>query len=132
MSWLRLLLGVIAAGLFLLILGPPRLFARSRGWRAGRNWPVAFHRLLCAVLRLRVRQFGKPSSAAHRLIVANHVSWLDIPALGAGEPMSFLAKREVGDRLLGRFVVALQGGIYVDRRRKRVIPEVNAAMALSM
>jgi len=85
-----------------------------------------------AALGLRVRRFGRPCPAAHRLIVANHVSWLDIPALGASEPMSFLAKKEVGASLLGRIVVALQGGVYIDRRRKRAIPGVNAAMAREM
>jgi len=130
MIWLRLFLGLVAAGLFLLVFGPVRLLAKYRGWRFGRNLPVVFHRLLCATLRLRIRRFGRPSSASRRLIVANHVSWLDIPALGACEPMAFLAKKEVGDRLLGRIVVALQGGLYVDRLRKRAIPQVNAEMAL--
>jgi 1-acyl-sn-glycerol-3-phosphate acyltransferase len=129
---LRLSLGVVAAALFLLCLGPARAIAKHFGWRFGRRLPVAFHRLLCAALGLSVRRMGTPSDAPIRLIVSNHVSWLDIVALGSAEPMTFLAKKEVGNSLLGRIVMALQGGIYVDRRRKRVIPEVNATMARAM
>jgi 1-acyl-sn-glycerol-3-phosphate acyltransferase len=67
-----------------------------------------------------------------RLIVANHVSWLDIPILGSLAPMRFLAKKEIGQHPVGREIVALQGAVYVDRGRRRCIPRVNALMAESM
>ena len=35
MSGIRLILGLLAAGLFLLLLGPLRAFAQWRGWRLG-------------------------------------------------------------------------------------------------
>ena len=57
---------------------------------------------------------------------------LDIPALGAMEPMAFLAKREVGASAWTRWLVELQGVVYVDRQRKRRIPAVNADMARRM
>ena len=81
---------------------------------------------------MSVRQFGTPSAAPRRLIVANHVSWLDIPVLGAIEPMTFLAKKEVGGPFLGRQVAQLQGVVFVDRQRRRVLPKVNADMAEAM
>ncbi len=132
MSYPRLALGVPVAGLFLLICGPPRLFAQWRRWRAGRRTPALFHRLLCAALRVRVRIHGRPDDAGRRLIVANHVSWLDIPVLGSIEPMTFLAKDEVGAPALGGALARLQGIVFVDRRRPRRIPEVNAQMAQAM
>ncbi len=46
--------------------------------------------------------------------------------------MSFLAKKEVGDHPLGRSLVALQGVVYVDRRRRSCLPAVNASMAEAM
>ena len=116
---LRIGVGLVAAALFLLVLGPARRLAQLRGWRFGRNAPVWFHRLLCKILRVRLRRFGTPSAAPRRLIVANHVSWLDIPVLGAIEPMTFLAKKEVGGPFLGRQVALLQGVVFVDRQRKR-------------
>ncbi len=83
------------------------------------------------MLRVRLRRFGPPGPA-RRLIVANHVSWLDILVLGAIEPMAFLAKKEVGSSRWTRGLVDLQGVVYVDRERKRCIPAVNEAMARCM
>jgi lyso-ornithine lipid O-acyltransferase len=132
MSWLRLLSGLIAAALFLLIFGPARRFAQASGWRAGRTLSVGFHRLLCFTVDARFRRHGTPSLAARRLIVANHVSWLDIVLLGAIEPMTFLAKKEVGGSFLGRQAALLQGVVFVDRQRKRSILGVNADMVRAM
>jgi lyso-ornithine lipid O-acyltransferase len=129
---LRVGLGLVAAALFLVVAGPARRLAQLRGWRVGREAPVWFNRLLCKILRVRLRQFGTPSPAAKRLIVANHLSWLDIPVLGAMEPVTFLAKKEVGGPFLGRQAALLQGVVFVDRGRKRAIPKANADMAAAM
>jgi len=131
MSRVRLILGLLAAALFLLLLGPPRAFAQSRGWRTGRGAAPWFQRLACAALGVEVKVHGRPAGG-RRLIVANHVSWLDIPLLGAIEPMTFLAKKEVGGSCLGREAALLQGVVFVDRRRKRTIPEVNTDMVRAM
>ena len=106
--------------------------AQRLGLRFGARIPVHFQRLLCAGLGVRVRRHGTFSSAPKQLIVANHVSWLDIPVLASLEPMSFLAKKEVGDRRVGRELAALQGVVYVDRQRRSAIPSVNARMAEAM
>ncbi len=132
MSLARVFAGLSLLGLYLAILGPLRRFAQSRGWRTGRGASVGFHRLLCAALNVRVRQHGEPAPNARRLIVANHVSWLDIPVMGSREPMTFLAKKEVGGPFLGRQIVRLQGVVFVDRARRRLIPQVNADMAAAM
>jgi 1-acyl-sn-glycerol-3-phosphate acyltransferase len=92
---------------------------------------VGLHRWLCAALRVKVRRFGEPGPG-RRLIVSNHVSWLDVLVLGAMEPMAFLAKRQVGADSRTRWLVDLQGAVYVNRERKRCIPEVNAEMARRM
>ncbi len=132
MSFARVVVGLAVAGLFLAVFAPPRRIAQSLGSGFGRSTPVMFNRLLCLILRVRVQKFGAESAPGPRLIVANHVSWLDIPVLGAVEPMTFLAKKEIGERWLGREVAGLQGVVYVDRERKRCIPRVNADMAAAM
>jgi 1-acyl-sn-glycerol-3-phosphate acyltransferase len=132
MSYPRLALGVAAAALFLLVCGPPRRFAQWRNWRAGRRTPAYFNRLLCAALGVRVRVHGRSEEAARGLIVANHVSWLDIPVLGSIEPMTFLAKTEVGAPALVGRIAQLQGVIFVDRRRLRGLPKVNAQIVQAM
>jgi lyso-ornithine lipid O-acyltransferase len=118
--------------LFVIVAGPPALVARRLGWRLGRAAPVLFHRLLCASLGVRVRRHGTLSAAANQLIVANHVSWMDIPVLASLAPMSFLAKKEIGANLAGRELAALQGVVYVDRARRSCIPEVNGKMVETM
>jgi len=132
MSFARVMVGLPIAGLYLAVFGPLRRMAQESGSRWGRQTPVSFHRLLCALLNLKVRRRGAPSAAGPRLIVVNHVSWLDIPALGAIEPLCFLAKKEIGRPWLGRQLAGLQGIVYVDRRRKRLIAKTNADIAAAM
>ena len=93
----RLLSLIVALAAFVVAFGPPRRLAQRLGSRFGARMPVRFQRLLCAGLGVRVRRHGTLSSAPKQLIVANHVSWLDIPVLASLAPMSFLAKKEVGD-----------------------------------
>jgi 1-acyl-sn-glycerol-3-phosphate acyltransferase len=130
-SVLRLAFGLAAAALFLLVCGPPRRLAQWCQRRVGRRMPARFNRLLCAALGVQARVHGRPGGA-RRLIVANHVSWLDIPVLGSIEPMMFLAKKEIGASALGGRLARLQGVIFIDRRRRRGIPEVNAQIVEAM
>src|SRR5208282_5355788 len=73
---------VLALAGFIIAFGPPRRLAQRLGWRFGERAPVLFHRLLCVGLGVAVRQHGEWTDSGARLIVANHVSWLDIPVLG--------------------------------------------------
>jgi 1-acyl-sn-glycerol-3-phosphate acyltransferase len=126
---LRLVCLIVTLLTFLAVLGPPLRIAQICGSRVGRRIPVLFNRLICTGLRVRVRRHGPFSAAAKQLIVANHVSWLDIPVLGSLEPMCFLAKQEIGDHRASRGIVSMQGVIYVDRSRRSCIPFVNVLMA---
>ena len=121
MTWARVVLGLLAAALYVAFAVALR--------RPGAS--VGLHRWLCALLRIKLRRIGAPGPG-RRLIVANHVSWLDVLVLGAMEPMAFLAKKEVGADPRSRWLVDLQGAIYVDRERRRCIPQVNAEMAARM
>jgi 1-acyl-sn-glycerol-3-phosphate acyltransferase len=129
---LRLAGLVLALAGLVVAFGPPRRLAQRQGSRWGERAPVLFQRLLCAGLGVTVRRHGELSAEGRRLIVANHVSWLDIPVLASLAPMSFLAKREIGAHPIGRQLVAMQGVVYVDRERRRCIPGVNARMAEAM
>ena len=128
----RLLSLIVALAAFVIALGPPRRIALRFGSHFGAGIPVCFQRILCAGLGVKVRRHGTFGSAPKQLIVANHVSWLDIPVLGSLAPMAFLAKTEVGDHPIGRELVGLQGVVYVDRRRRSCIPAVNARIVEAM
>jgi 1-acyl-sn-glycerol-3-phosphate acyltransferase len=125
MAWLRVAAGLLLAAIYVVLAASFNVLARRSGWFANANAAVALHRLLCAILGVRVRQLGAPGPE-RRLIAANHVSWLDVLVLGATEPMAFLAKKEIGANRLTRWLVDLQGAIYLDRTRKRCIPIINA------
>jgi 1-acyl-sn-glycerol-3-phosphate acyltransferase len=56
------------------------------------------------------------------LVVSNHLSWLDVLALGALQPMRMVAKREMRDYpLLGAFAVRI-GTLFIERSELRSLP----------
>ncbi|WP_328885538.1 lysophospholipid acyltransferase family protein [Streptomyces sp. NBC_00316] len=76
---------------------------------------------------VRVRVTGRPQSpegAAHTgtLVVANHVSWLDIPLVAAVLPGRMLAKSEIRRWPVVGPLAALGGTLFVERDRLRALP----------
>ena len=63
------------------------------------------------------------------LVVANHLSWLDILVLGAVQPMRMIAKREVRDLPMLGAVAARVGTLFIDRSGLRSLPSVVSAAA---
>ncbi|MEV4131575.1 lysophospholipid acyltransferase family protein [Dactylosporangium sp. NPDC049742] len=78
-------------------------------------------RAVLAGLGISHRAVGRvPQSGA--LLVANHVSWLDVVVILAHAPAKLLAKREVRQwPLIGRLAAAL-GTVFVDRSRPKTLP----------
>ncbi len=75
---------------------------------------VALH---CPVDRLTV-----PGAATGTLVVANHISWLDAIAVLAVQPVTLLAKREVGAWPLVGTLVRRAGTRFIDRADLRGLP----------
>src|SRR5947209_19547610 len=94
MAYLRAVLIVLAL-LFFLSLAPVQWLALRRHWPLRLWLPVALGRTLTALVRLDVVATRAAPPQGPRLIVANHISWLDIVVLCSVEPVCFLAKREV-------------------------------------
>jgi 1-acyl-sn-glycerol-3-phosphate acyltransferase len=109
-------------------LAPLQVLARRYGWRIGRTIPVLFCRCLCRIVNLRPHFHGAPG-AMPRMLAPNHVSWLDIPAIGCLEPIAFIAKREVAQWPILGWFAKLQGAIFIDRSRRRHIPASNRRIA---
>jgi 1-acyl-sn-glycerol-3-phosphate acyltransferase len=128
MIWLRFTAGLLLAAIYVGVVASLTVLKRRFDWPTDANHSVVLHRLLCAILGVSVRQLGAPGSG-RRLVAVNHVSWLDVLVLGALEPIAFLAKKEIGANRWTRWLVDLQGAIYIDRARKRFIPIVNAEIA---
>ena len=104
-------------------LSPDSRRHRVRGWSA---------RLL-RLLKVEIRMVGALHGGGNVLIVANHVSWLDIFVLNSVQPMRFVAKSELARwPLLGRLVRDV-GTLFVERTRRhdahRVAIEAHQALA---
>ena len=63
------------------------------------------------------------------LVVANHVSWLDIFALSALYPSSFIAMQEIRNWPVIGKIVSNAGAVYIDRSSRKDIDVINAAIS---
>lgn len=85
---------------------------QHRSWQqpAMRWW----YRRFCNILNLDIRVHGTPASG-HALWVSNHVSWMDIPVLGANFPVYFLSKAEVASWPLVGWLAGAAGTLFIKR-----------------
>lgn len=83
--------------------------------------PHFYHKLVCRVLGIRVHVHGRLDGGKPVLLVSNHVSWLDIVALSAAAPVSFVAKAEVGTWPFVSLLAKLQRSVFVDRTRRTLV-----------
>ncbi len=125
-STLRLLR--LAAVILLAALAMPLLSLAGPATRRRALGRFAHHALAAIGVRVDLRGTVRQRRA---LLVANHVSWLDILVLLAAAPPSpvrLVAKVEVrGWPVIGRFA-ALVGTIFIDRDRPRLLPDTVAAV----
>ncbi|MBK1695212.1 hypothetical protein CKO09_10770 [Chromatium weissei] len=81
------------------------------------SWIAPFirwwHERLCQVLEIEIRMTGR--IAANALLVSNHISWLDIPVIGAQGEIGFLAKADVRDWPLIGWLADLAGTLFIER-----------------
>ncbi|WP_405719627.1 lysophospholipid acyltransferase family protein [Streptomyces sp. NBC_00046] len=103
---------------FVMMLGAARRERLIRRWAYG----------VVRAFGVRVRIVGAPAQPAGArgttgtLVVANHISWLDIPLVAAVFPGRMLAKSEIrGWPLLGP-LAARGGTLFVERDRLRALP----------
>jgi 1-acyl-sn-glycerol-3-phosphate acyltransferase len=95
----------------------------------GREWRGCIFRLwsrgLCALLGMRISVRGVPPPAPC-VIVSNHLSYLDIVLIGSQVGVVFVSKAEVARWPLVGLLSRSVGTIFVQRDRRRSLPEVNA------
>ncbi|MEU1751761.1 lysophospholipid acyltransferase family protein [Micromonospora matsumotoense] len=118
-------LGMLLVGAALVVLLPV-LPAAERA-AVVRGWARGTARALGARLAVRGRL---PRRRA--LLVANHVSWLDILAVLAVAPARLLAKREVRNWPVLGLLARAGGVLFVDRSRPRDLPRTVARLAATL
>jgi 1-acyl-sn-glycerol-3-phosphate acyltransferase len=87
----------------------------------------SWSRKLLAMLRIEMRVEGVDVEElpGNLLIVANHVSWLDVFVLHSLRPSRFIAKSELRDwPLLGHLIVG-SGTLFLERGRRRDTHRIN-------
>jgi 1-acyl-sn-glycerol-3-phosphate acyltransferase len=107
----------------------------SLQWLLGRlglpGWgfiAVNYYRVLCRLMRIRVRINGTPVTDRAALFVSNHVSWVDIVVIGSITPVAFVAKREVAAWPLVGITAKMQRTVFVDRTRRQQAGDAIAEM----
>jgi 1-acyl-sn-glycerol-3-phosphate acyltransferase len=81
---------------------------------------------------VRVRITGTAVPTGGLLLVANHISWLDIPLLAAVRPARMLAKTEVRRWPVAGPLAARGGTLFIDRDRLRSLPDTVARIARAL
>lgn len=92
-------------------------------------WSIAL--LACAGIRLQVQ--GQPVLQGPALLVANHISWLDIPVLHAARYCRFISKSDVQNWPLIGTLATAGGTLYIERSSRRdalrMVHDMQAALA---
>jgi 1-acyl-sn-glycerol-3-phosphate acyltransferase len=107
----------IAARLFALLavlLGSVTLYYLCRLLRLPNPWPRRFLRAFGRVAGARVRVHGEPLRAPG-VLIANHVSWLDIPVLAGVTGTAFVAHSGLAENPLLARLCAMNDTVFIAR-----------------
>lgn len=98
-------------------------------WEPARRrnpWPRRFLAGIARIAGVRIRTLGAPA-AGRLLILANHVSWIDIPALAACTGTGFVAHDGLAGVPLLKWLCAMNDTIFIARHdRASIAAQVNA------
>ena len=124
----RLAYVLSAAAITILLLYPWLEACALLRFRGGQRFiSKAFHRIIRALLGLRISERGVPSSIRPLILVANHISWLDIVAISSIFPAIFVAQHEVATWPIFGRLAKLSPSIFVNRnRRLQVLKTINS------
>lgn len=105
------LLGILAVSV---VMPVSRRLLRRRASRVDEAIVMGWNRAVCWILNLRLRIEGQPDPGT-QLWVANHISWLDIIALGSQLPCQFIAKGDVAAWPVVGYIAQGIGTLFVKR-----------------
>jgi 1-acyl-sn-glycerol-3-phosphate acyltransferase len=115
--------------IMLVLCAPLHLLWRLVG--AGRWWPRVFLSAIGMIAGLHLRIEGKPAKGA--LLLANHVSWLDIPALAHATGSAFVAHDGLAAFPFLKWLCEMNDTVFIARTDRSSVAvqvqQVRAAMA---
>jgi 1-acyl-sn-glycerol-3-phosphate acyltransferase len=100
----------------------------ARRQRAIRRWSAR----LLRHLGVRLRVEGELPAGRPMMLIANHVSWLDIFAINAVHPVRFVAKSEIRRWPAIGWLCDRTGTLFIERGRRADAGRVNALMVQVM
>ncbi|AIY40045.1 1-acyl-sn-glycerol-3-phosphate acyltransferase [Collimonas arenae] len=124
----RVLLHLVV-GLWTCAVVFPLADATGRRWRI-RKWSAE----LLAICRVQVSLHNPGNSVAptRALIVANHVSWLDIFVINSTQTCSFVGKSDIRDWPLLGWLCEKGGTIFIARGRQRDVRRIFQGLVTSI
>lgn len=129
LGWALLALRLVLMLAMLIACAPLHLIWRAVG--AGRWWPRVFLAGVGSIAGLDVRIEGRRVKGA--LLLANHVSWLDIPALSHASGTAFVAHDGLTAFPLLKWLCEMNDTVFIARHRRGSVSEqveqIRAAMA---
>ena len=111
---------------FLIVTYPLAIAAGPAGRRLVRR---VWCRTTCWILGLKVTCEGPPFASCPTLFVANHVSYLDVLAIGSFVDATFIAKSEVKAWPLIGFIASCSGTMFIKRHWRQALLQRNAIAA---
>ena len=122
---LRVTEHVLTGTLLALVAGLSRQAGlRCRWVPSATQW---WHRRLCKCLELKLQSTGTMQAGA--LLVANHISWLDIPVLGALGQMTFVSKDEVRHWPVVGWLAQASGTLFIKRGANQAQTTIDQIMS---
>ena len=129
------LIALLLGGLFTVFCVFPLVSDARREWLIAR-WSRMLMRSCGAVVREKAAPGAQPLSAMRgqhgigqgRLLLSNHISWLDIFAIDSLAPASFAAKAEIASWPLAGTLVGRAGTVFIERGRRHAVHGVIQAM----
>jgi len=117
---------------FLVFGIPLQLITIKLGLPGWNFLPRIFHLLVAVFLGMKVHLIGEPETGRATLVVANHISWTDIIAIGSVADVSFVAKAELASWPVVGLFSSMQRTIYVHASRKTAARTATDEMARRM
>ena len=130
-----LLVPHVVIGLGIAFIAFPLSRTQARRNRINHWWSRWVLRLCGARLRVSgqpltadLARTGMTPGTNGRLLLSNHISWIDIFAINAAMPCRFVAKADIVRWPIIGPMVGHSGTLFIERGRRRAVSEVNEAV----